>query len=572
MKLAPQVEHPVVFSKGGRTGLLVSLVVLITLLLSALVWLVGRYEQSRFEDQLERSASNMATEIRAHLATRALQAQRLPIQVRHGVWSGLAAAQSLLDLHPDMLRIEQRDSQLKTEASLNSPAQTLGIYSKFSRQNFLPEIYQACSLALRSSEPAYSSSYFVPQGDGTGFEVIDMCVPKLAGGRLAGYIVITFSLQSILKQWANTSSPAGFSGAGQQEVLLIEADGSRLAAYGTSKRRGDKFAAQSLLDLPGVTLILRVETWIAAPFWLANTPTALVLVLALALSIVLWLLFRDTRKRLRTEAEFRQSQERLQRSARLATLGEMASMLSHELNQPLAAIASYATGSLNLLETEPHALDIYEIKMALERIATQSQRAGQVIKSVNDFVRRREADRSAIAPKALFDAILPLLTLQARQHDIRLIVQTSPDLPLVWCDKTLIEQVLINLARNGMQAMQTLPSDAGVRVLTMTAQTSAIEPNSNSSPNAAAAVRDQYASNSIAFWIEDTGPGISPDVKEKLFTPFFTTKEEGTGLGLSLCRTAIEQHGSNLTYTSNEGAQTGTRFGFQLKIYMDSQL
>jgi two-component system, LuxR family, sensor histidine kinase DctS len=345
--------------------------------------------------------------------------------------------------------------------------------------------------------------------------------------------------------------------------LLIEADGSRLAAYGASKRRGDKFAAQSLLDLPGVTLILRVETWIAAPFWLANTPTALVLALALALGVVLWLLFRDTRKRLRTEAEFRQSQERLQRSARLATLGEMASMLSHELNQPLAAIASYATGSLNLLETEPHALDIYEIKMALERIATQSQRAGQVIKSVNDFVRRREADRSAIAPKALFDAILPLLTLQARQYDIRLIVQASPDLPRVWCDKTLIEQVLINLARNGMQAMQTLSSDAGVKVLTMTAQTSAIDVHAAVTANHA-----NHVTDSIEFWIEDTGPGISSEVQEKLFTPFFTTKEEGTGLGLSLCRTAIEQHGSNLTYTSNKGARTGARFGFQLKIHM----
>lgn len=557
MKLTPHIEHPVVvFSKGRRTWLLASLVVLIALLLAALVWLVGRYEQSRFEDQLERNASNMAAEIRSHLATRALQAQRLPTPVRKGVWSGLAAAQSLLDLHPDILRIEQRDGQLKTEASLNSPAQTLGIYSKFSRQNFLPEVYQACALALRSSEPAYSPSYFVPQGDGTGFEVIDICVPKLAGGRLAGYTVVTFSLQNILKQWANTNSPVGFSGAGEQEVLLIEADGSRLAAYGASKRRGDKFAAQSLLDLPGVTLILRVETWIAAPFWLANTPTALVLALALALGVVLWLLFRDTRKRLHTEAEFRQSQERLQRSARLATLGEMASMLSHELNQPLAAIASYATGSLNLLETEPHALDIYEIKMALERIATQSQRAGQVIKSVNDFVRRREADRSAIAPKALFDAILPLLTLQARQHDIRLIVQAPPDLPLVWCDKTLIEQVLINLARNGMQAMQTLPSDAGVKVLTMTAQ-----------PSVIAANHDNHVTDSIEFWIEDTGPGISSEVQEKLFTPFFTTKEEGTGLGLSLCRTAIEQHGSNLTYTSNKGARTGARFGFQLKIH-----
>jgi two-component system sensor histidine kinase DctS len=107
-----------------------------------------------------------------------------------------------------------------------------------------------------------------------------------------------------------------------------------------------------------------------------------------------------------------------------------------------------------------------------------------------------------------------------------------------------------------MQAMQTLPSDAGVKVLTMTAQ-----------PSVIAANHDNHVTDSIEFWIEDTGPGISSEVQEKLFTPFFTTKEEGTGLGLSLCRTAIEQHGSNLTYTSNKGARTGARFGFQLKIH-----
>jgi signal transduction histidine kinase len=569
MLLTPHLEQIPIFSKARRAWLLGSLFVLIVLLLMSLVWLVGRYEQSRFEDQLERSASSIATEIRSQLTHRAHQVQHLALPSNQ--------THAFLNLSPDIVRIEQRDRQLKAQFALNAPTPALGVYSKLPRSNFLPEVYQACALAVRTSEPAFSPSYFVPQGDGSGIEVMDMCLPKLVGGQLSGYTVITFSLHNILKQWVNTNSSAKLMGDGQQEVLLIAADGSRLATSGTAQRKGDKFAAQSLLDLPGVTLILRVETWIAAPFWLANTPTALVLALALALGIVLWLLFRDTRKRLRTEAEFRQSQERLQRSARLATLGEMASMLSHELNQPLAAIASYATGSLNLLNTEPHALDIYEIKIALERIATQSQRAGQVIKSINDFVRRREADRTAVAPRALFDAILPLLALHARQHDIRLIVQAAPDLPLVWCDKTLIEQVLINLARNGMQAMHNQPSDAGFKILSLTAQTQSTNPTlANNSPTLPP--RTGY----IDFWIEDTGPGISAQVQEKLFTPFFTTKEEGTGLGLSLCRTVIEQHGSNLTYTSNEatrvgactGSQsastTGARFGFQLKIHLDN--
>ena len=551
-----RLDNSPALSKSRRTWLLSSLLVLIAVLLAALVWLVGRYEQSLFEDQLERSATAMTADIRTQLGNNVQSLQMLSVR-SHSV--AQASTQKLLATHPEILRIEQRSASLGLETGINSPyvaqtkpqAQDPGVYAKFSRQNFLPEIYQACALALRSSEPAYSPSYFVPQSNGTGFEVIDMCMPKLEGGRLMGYVVTTYSLNNLLKQWVSTVSPNRFGGSSQQEVTLSEADGSRLAAAGTSKRRGDKFAAQSLLDLPGLTLILRIETWIAAPFWLANTPTALVLALAVALGIVLWLLFRDTRKRLRTEAEFRQSQERLQRSARLATLGEMASMLSHELNQPLATIASYATGSLNLLATEPHALDIYEIKMALERIATQSQRAGQVIKSVNDFVRRREAERTAVAPKVLFDAIWPLLALQARQHDIRLILHAPIDLPLVWCDKTLIEQVLINLARNGMQAIQSQPENvrsnpSSLRVLTLTAQTT--------------------ASNMVEFWIEDTGSGLSAEVQEKLFTPFFTTKEEGTGLGLSLCRTVVEQHGSNLTYTSNVGANRGARFGFKLKM------
>jgi two-component system sensor histidine kinase DctS len=291
--------------------------------------------------------------------------------------------------------------------------------------------------------------------------------------------------------------------------------------------------------------VLRVETWTRAPYWLANTATALVLALAIALAAVLWLLFRDTRKRLRAEESLRQSQERLQRVARLANLGEMASMLSHELNQPLAAIASYAVGGLNVLAMP--APDLADIQTALERIAGQSERAGKVIKSVNEFVRSRETERVAIAPQALLDSVFPLLRLQAQQLHARLSIRVESALPTVWCDKTLIEQVVINLVRNGLQAMQDLPVGAP-RELTLRIQ--------RSGPRL------------VEFDVADTGPGLASEVAAQLFTPFFTTKNDGIGLGLSLCRTVVEQHGGSLSYTTQQGtASTGTTFQFRLMTY-----
>jgi C4-dicarboxylate-specific signal transduction histidine kinase len=444
-----------------------------------------------------------------------------------------------------------------------------GVFEHFGRHNFAVDVTHACSLAARSLEPAYSISYFVPQADGTGFEVTDMCIPSVENNKLTGYLVATYSLDRILKEWGEASIKR------QEEISFREADGARLAVVGSSMKSGNKFAVQTVLNLQGITLILRLESWRSAPYWLANTPTALALTLVLALVGVLWLLYRDTRKRMRTEAKLareiiqqrkaeeisRQSLERLQKSARLATLGEMASMLSHELNQPLAAIASYASGSLNLLPSDAHSIpsaqDLYELKIALERIASQSARAGQVIKSVHGFVRRRETERSHIQAKALLDAVLPLIGLQAKQLGVRIDMQIEPHLPSVWCDATLVEQVIINLARNGMQAMDSAATPAHQRRLTLLAKASEGD-----------FVQNTHA---VEFQVIDHGPGLTQDVAHRLFTPFFTTKDEGMGLGLSLCRTVIEQHGSSLTYTTNtEPPRTGTTFRFKLMTHHDN--
>ena len=526
-----------------RAGLWTTLIGLIALLLVAMVWLVGRYEQSRQEDDLERIASLLTSEMRAQLGRNHQRLQALS-QRPLGQWA--AAAQQILEEHPEMLRLEQRSIGLAIERSANSPFLTSthpeGIYKHLARVNFSAEVNQACTLAAGYAEAAYSLSYFVPQGNGLGFEVTDFCLPQQQNNGASGYLIVTYSLQEMLKEWTTQSQQ------NLHEIALEEPDGSRLAATGMMSRQGERLSAPSLLDLQGLTLVLRVSRWFSTPHWMANTPTVLVLLLAMALGLVLWLLQRDMRKRLRTEAEFRQSQERLQRSARLASLGEMASMLSHELNQPLAAIASYATGSLNLMESEPHALDLFEIKTALERIASQSQRAGVVIKSVNDFVRRRETERVQCAPKTLFEGILPLLSLQARQLGIQVTFQVDDHLPAVWCDKTLIEQVLLNLARNGMQSMSDVAA----------------------APHASkhlGLIAKAHGDSEVMFAVEDTGAGLSPETQERLFTPFFTTKSEGTGLGLSLCRTVIEQHGSRLAYTSEpSGGIMVTRFMFNLSV------
>jgi two-component system, LuxR family, sensor histidine kinase DctS len=270
----------------------------------------------------------------------------------------------------------------------------------------------------------------------------------------------------------------------------------------------------------------------------------------------------------RIEDLSRQQQERLQASARLATVGEMASLLSHELNQPLAAIASYASGSLNLLQdpvdvraaarpaADALAADAPDthglLRQALARIAEQAERAGRVIKSVHDFVRRREQHRETIAVDVLLDTVLPLVRLQARKSaaQIEITLPAPPArIPRVVCDRTMIEQVLLNLARNGIQAMEEATPLPERRLLI--------------------AVREAIGADAgadagrVVFEITDAGPGIAPGVANRLFTPFFTTRAEGMGLGLNLCRTVIEQHGSTLGHADGPGGK-GATFRFSL--------
>jgi len=260
----------------------------------------------------------------------------------------------------------------------------------------------------------------------------------------------------------------------------------------------------------------------------------------------------DITDRKRAEELNRQQQEKLETSARLSTMGEISSMLAHELNQPLAAISSYTAGALNVLNkisagdgadsapSSAPSLDIGMLRRALEQANTQARRAGQVIRSVHEFVKKREPHRENVAMQQVVDGIRALIDMQARQSYVTLQVDFPPELPPVLADRVLLEQVLLNLTRNAIEAMQDIAPER--RLLQLTAR---------------------ELDTQVAVSVIDNGHGIAPEVAERLFSPFFSTKAEGMGMGLSICRTAIEFHGGTLSHADNPGG--GTVFTFALQ-------
>lgn len=252
----------------------------------------------------------------------------------------------------------------------------------------------------------------------------------------------------------------------------------------------------------------------------------------------------DISDRKKAEDLNRRQQEKLQASARLATMGELASTLAHELNQPLAAISSYTTGALNMIAAQGGGMDPALLKTALEKAGIQAQRAGHIIRSVHTFVKRREPSREPVIVQNMIDSVLPLVELQARQFFVATQVQVEPGLPVVLADRVMLEQVLLNLTRNAIEAMQNIAPDQ--RILRIVAAPAPGLPPC------------------VAISVIDRGHGIAEDVAQRLFSPFFSTKAEGMGMGLNVCRTAVEFHGGTLVHLANP--EGGTIFRFTLPV------
>lgn len=220
-------------------------------------------------------------------------------------------------------------------------------------------------------------------------------------------------------------------------------------------------------------------------------------------------------------------------------MGEMASTLAHELNQPLSAIASYNTGCLNRLDVGD--MSDVELRNALTKIGVQAQRAGKIIRRIHDFVRKSEPKLQSCSLNRLVEDTAGFMEFDAKRRGVSLRVTAAPGNPHVSADRILVEQVVLNLVRNGIEAV----AQAGV---------------SKGGVTMSVVVEGGQAVVSVA----DQGVGIAPEVAENLFQPFFTTKEEGMGMGLNICRSIIEYHHGRLWFEPNPGG--GAIFRFSLPV------
>ena len=244
---------------------------------------------------------------------------------------------------------------------------------------------------------------------------------------------------------------------------------------------------------------------------------------------------RDLTQRNERDRLLHEVQSELLHVSRLSTMGEMASTLAHELNQPLAAMVNYLKGSKRLLQnsTDERA---ELIKGAMDKAAEQAMRAGQVIQRLRDFVARGETEKRIESINRLIEESSALALVSAKEQSVQVRLLFDPKIDLVLIDKIQVQQVLVNLLRNALEAMQNSPRR---ELVVSTAP----------EPDDMAAVR-----------VTDTGPGIDPDIASKLFQPFVSTKRQGMGVGLSISRTIIESHGGRIMAEPNPDGGTIFRF------------
>jgi len=233
----------------------------------------------------------------------------------------------------------------------------------------------------------------------------------------------------------------------------------------------------------------------------------------------------------------RQHQEMI-KASRLTTMGEMAAAMAHELNQPLSAITNYASASIRMLKNGDK--NIEDVEQALERIDSQAHRAGEIIRRLRNFVRPENINLEIVNIASVIDEIMPLAELDARANNITLTIDVPTELPEIMADQLQIQQVILNLLRNGVDAMKdSAPEDRQLRM-------NAYCP----------------ASDEIRIDIIDRGQGVPEDVKDSLFDPFFSTKSDGMGMGLAICQTIAKAHSGRLAFLNNP--DIGTTFFISL--------
>jgi hypothetical protein len=241
--------------------------------------------------------------------------------------------------------------------------------------------------------------------------------------------------------------------------------------------------------------------------------------------------------------------KKAQTASRMITMGEMASSVAHELNQPLTAISNYCNGMVSRIKDQQISQD--ELLGALEKTSKQAQRAGQIIQRIRSFVKRSEPNRTRSDVLTIVNESLELAEIELRRFNVRLVRHIADDLPELMVDRILIEQVLVNLLRNAAESIEAAQRLAPERNVELRVARSRFE-----------------GKEGLEFSVQDSGNGLAPEVMARLYEAFFSTKAEGMGIGLSLCRSIVESHRGRMTAENlyNGLTVSGCKFLFWLPL------
>lgn len=258
---------------------------------------------------------------------------------------------------------------------------------------------------------------------------------------------------------------------------------------------------------------------------------------------------RDLTDQQMTESRLKELQSEVTHMSRFTALGEMASTLAHEINQPLTAIGNYLKGSQRILQRLDGKIDGEDaavLRDAIGKAADQALRAGQIIRRLREFVSRGESEKTVENLPKLIEDASTLALVGARESGIDVRFRLDPEATLVLADRIQVQQVLVNLVRNAIEALAETPPPRRLEIVT--------------------AGRD---AGMVEVSVADTGSGLAPEVLRNLFQPFVTTKRKGMGLGLSICRTIVEAHGGKISVERREGG--GTVFRFTLRAAVERE-